>query len=291
MSTHLKRHRTPSQTSSSSSTSSTGTQNPSKTSRTLPGHPESTSSSHPILCTLPPTCNRRPTPLSNTRDLENHYATYHAHVCEHDGCGTVFPDSRLLELHQTECHDPLAAVRKERGEKIFACHLSTCTRLFSTPKGRRLHLIQAHGFPKEYFFAVTNKGVGGLLKRWGEGVSLIRGTWKPRDENDDGEETDGDAIEVDRTDDDGKPQSRVATANGYKRGELASDSNIGNDDALASLVDNMGSLSLVPASIRFGRGGKKGGFPTSTLDRGHPGNRGSLRGRGRGGTPAVRIHL
>ncbi|KAI0333898.1 hypothetical protein GY45DRAFT_1210516, partial [Cubamyces sp. BRFM 1775] len=73
-----------------------------------------------ILCTLPPTCNppNRPTHLAGTRDLEAHYAMYHAHVCEEKGCGCVFPDARLLELHQTECHDPLAAVRKERGEKI-----------------------------------------------------------------------------------------------------------------------------------------------------------------------------
>lgn len=92
---------------------------------------------HPLLCTLPPTCNHRPTPIANTKDLEAHYATYHAHVCEESGCSSVFPDPRLLELvsdslfyfdirefkeffiqHQTECHDPIAAVRKDRGEKI-----------------------------------------------------------------------------------------------------------------------------------------------------------------------------
>ncbi|KDQ61877.1 hypothetical protein JAAARDRAFT_87287, partial [Jaapia argillacea MUCL 33604] len=62
-----------------------------------------------------------------TRELEAHYATYHTWVCEEHGCGCVFPGERLLELmsrffcweclHQTECHDPLAAVRKDRGEK------------------------------------------------------------------------------------------------------------------------------------------------------------------------------
>ncbi|KAH9930277.1 uncharacterized protein B0H18DRAFT_840191, partial [Fomitopsis serialis] len=74
-----------------------------------------------LLCTLPPTCNpphNRPTPLANSTELESHYATYHAHVCEEEGCGCVFPDARLLELHQTECHDPIAAVRRDRGEKI-----------------------------------------------------------------------------------------------------------------------------------------------------------------------------
>jgi hypothetical protein len=54
----------------------------------------------PLLCTLPPTCHppNQPTPLSDTRALEAHYATHHAHVCSSPGCGCVFPDSRLLEL-------------------------------------------------------------------------------------------------------------------------------------------------------------------------------------------------
>lgn len=64
-----------------------------------PGAGEPSTSSH-ILCTLPPTCNppNRPTSLEDTRDLEAHYAMYHAHVCEDVGCGCVFPDERLLEL-------------------------------------------------------------------------------------------------------------------------------------------------------------------------------------------------
>lgn len=49
-----------------------------------------------------------------------------------------------------------------------------------TPKARRLHLIEVHDYPAEFFFAITNKGVGGLLERWGEGVNLIRGKWKDR---------------------------------------------------------------------------------------------------------------
>ena len=35
---------------------------------------------------------------------------------------------------------------------------------------------------------MTNKGVGGLLKRWGEGASLVRNVWKPRE---------GDGVEMD----------------------------------------------------------------------------------------------
>jgi len=57
---------------------------------------------------------------------------------------------------------------------------SACGRRFSTPRTGRLHLIQAHGYPKQYFYAITNKGIGGLLKKWGEGASSIRKDWKPR---------------------------------------------------------------------------------------------------------------
>lgn len=52
----------------------------------------------PLLCNLPPTCHRQPTPIANTTELERHYAKYHAHVCEQRGCGCVFPEARLLDL-------------------------------------------------------------------------------------------------------------------------------------------------------------------------------------------------
>ncbi|KAI0356851.1 hypothetical protein OH77DRAFT_1588744 [Trametes cingulata] len=301
--------------SSSPSPTSSPTLKAARTSATPPppgaGEP-STSSSH-ILCTLPPTCNppNRPTHLAGTRELEAHYAMYHAHVCEEMGCGCVFPDARLLELHQTECHDPLAAVRRERGEKIFACHLASCPRRFSTPKTRRLHLIQAHGYPKEYFFAVTNKGVGGLLKRWGEGASLLRRPWQRRedgstaepDENDDGPDMDGhQREEVNGSDDisDDEDQillekmsvDRPAAANGSSshpqqsappcsKGKVRAEEPSEEVDSLANAMD---SLSLVPASIQFGRGAKRGALH-GARGRVAPGHvrRGS---RGRGGSAA-----
>ncbi|KAI0628049.1 hypothetical protein C8Q77DRAFT_1213483 [Trametes polyzona] len=291
----FKRARSPQQRDDSSSPSPTPspTLKAARTSATPPptGTP-STSSSH-ILCTLPPTCNppNRPTKLADTRELEAHYAMYHAHVCEEKGCGCVFPDARLLDLHQTECHDPLAAVRKERGEKIFACHLASCPRRFSTPKTRRLHLIQAHGYPKEYFFAVTNKGVGGLLKRWGEGASLLRRPWQPRenagtagedDDDDDEAEEDNTAEDTQGTraagqdtsaadDDDDEEQillekipieSRTAVSHSGGRSTSATtkpshSSSKGKQKAAApsaevdTLARSMDSLSLVPSSIQW----------------------------------------
>ncbi|EKM50828.1 uncharacterized protein PHACADRAFT_178528 [Phanerochaete carnosa HHB-10118-sp] len=238
-----------------------------------------------LICTLPPTCNppmNKPCHLSSAAELERHYATYHAHVCEQRGCGAVFPEERLLELHQTECHDPIAALRKEKGEKIFACYLPSCPRLFSTPKTRRLHLIQAHGYPKEYFFAVTNKGVGGLLKKWGEGASLVRGEWMPR-ERKNGENMDEASEHEDEEhasdEESGGPvripavSTKEGQAPGFRLGdgplvEEESDSDRASQSqpsgAPAPEVDNLtqavDALSLVPPHVRFGRGTKSGGF-------------------------------
>ncbi|KAF5316232.1 hypothetical protein D9619_006251 [Psilocybe cf. subviscida] len=310
----------------------------------------------PLICNLPPTCHHRPTAIANSTDLERHYATYHAHVCGEKGCACVFPEARLLELHQTECHDPIAALNKERGKKIFQCHLPapTCGRYFMTPKARRLHLIQAHAYPKQYFFAVTNKGIGQLLKKWGEGASMVRKEWKPResqaaeetmayrddeDKMDEDDDVGGDHDSDDDDDDDDdeiasqeaeleedeempkdeedveatprmlprttgigihSPQSSISDASSLppasRRGTKArvgapSQSQNNNSGAgVDSLVNSLESLTLIPNSVRFGRGGKASGFAPNPRGRG----RGRARGgivpppptRGRGGTPA-----
>jgi hypothetical protein len=92
----------------------------------------------PFICELPPTCNKHPTTLGSGRELEAHYSTCHAHVCSVEGCNRVFPEPRFLDLvcpsssarsasqvthayqHQTECHNPIADVKKDRGERIVS---------------------------------------------------------------------------------------------------------------------------------------------------------------------------
>ena len=89
-----KRPRT--STHSSSSTSSTPSEPAPKTTRISISKEQAQPN---LLCTLPPTCHpphNRPTPIANSKDLEIHYANFHAHVCE--DCRGVFPDARLLEL-------------------------------------------------------------------------------------------------------------------------------------------------------------------------------------------------
>jgi len=292
--------RAPSPTASASGSSEDGEAGPS---RAKSQRADISTVTAPLLCTLAPTCcppHGTPTPLASTRELEAHYARAHAHVCAATGCGKVFPDARLLQLHHTECHDSLAAVRKERGEKIFACHVSSCPKLCATPKSRRLHLIEAHGYPKQYFFAVTNKGIGGLLARWGEGATMLRGDWKPR-------EAAPNAADMDL---DREPAATAATAASHSDDDSSADQSpskpprnvrflspvpprsptppadedrpgLGDGvDKLAAELGNM-SVSLVPRGVRFGRGNARGGFVSGPAPRGG----GSGRGRGGGSVP------
>ena len=95
-----KRPRTPTRSSSSDDSSNSPSHPASKSTRT---HLSPGSGGHKagLQCTLPPTCNpprNHPTLIASTKDLEAHYARYHAHVCESPACGCVFPDARLLDL-------------------------------------------------------------------------------------------------------------------------------------------------------------------------------------------------
>lgn len=176
--------------------------------------------------------------------------------------------------------------------------------MFASPKTRRLHLIEAHGYPKQFFFAVTNKGVGGLLKKWGEGASMIRGDWKARDahphgEDDEDGDEDGEAEHATPRQNPQRPPSMTqlrtpqeppsrptrSLADGPLIEEDSS-SEDGTTTAAAPDVDTLttalDTLSLVPSSVRFGRGARgnsmshrsgRGAHAPMDVDREHGGAR------------------
>ena len=161
--------------------------------------------------------------------------------------------------------------------------MTTCTRTFVSPRARRLHLIEVHKYPKEFFFAVTNKGIGGLLRKWGEGASMIRGNWKPRDLEK--KEEEGDRMILQNTDEDDKGSSEEVDMEELEKTPKPDVRPLHPDDSLSRsgetrsnvsadvdvLAEGMSSLALIPSSIRFGRGSRGGGLGT--------------RGRGRGWNP------
>ncbi|KAK4050332.1 hypothetical protein OIO90_005125 [Microbotryomycetes sp. JL221] len=140
-------------------------------------------------CEMPPTCSTSTTKQTfhSFQAYESHLKAFHEHVCKaqfsnipkHSNvtrskqnqetiCGKVFPSQRLLELHLREWHDPVATMKQERGEKIYECFEESCgQRRFRTTKTRRLHLIDKHSYPVNYFFGVVKFGVQDVLKSGG----------------------------------------------------------------------------------------------------------------------------
>ena len=122
-----------------------------------------------MRCALPP--HRETLSFTSHEDYEVHYQQAHVNRCSQ--CSKNFPTGHFLELHIEENHDPLAAARRERGEKTvsaphflwkpwkkrmadtntlfnnqYGCFIETCERKCSTPQKRRLHLIDKHMFPR-----------------------------------------------------------------------------------------------------------------------------------------------
>ena len=143
------------------------------------------------------------------------------------------------------------------------------------------------------------------MKKWGEGASLIRKEWKTREENDEGgkvkggshraskddkmavDDDDDDDDEEDEDEDDAEEEEEEPDLETTPRmlprrtiGPSHPDTQISNDrdGDLTKLTESLDSLSIVPSSIRFGRGGKSGGF----ISRGQGRARGGKHGRGRG---------
>ena len=137
------------------------------------------------------------------------------------------------------------------------------------------------------------------MKKWGEGASLIRKEWKTRGENDaEGGAVDtknhragrDDEMAVDDDDDDDEEDEEEeeeeeepdleATPRMLPRRTIgAPDTHDGTNNDLTNLTESLNSLSIVPTSIRFGRGGKSGGFIPRGRGRGRSRPRANGRGR------------
>ncbi|EGX43222.1 hypothetical protein AOL_s00215g678 [Orbilia oligospora ATCC 24927] len=123
---------------------------PSSSSNMTPSIPPPTT----ITCTLP-TCPQRT--HQTTESFENHYTKFHINRC-HD-CLKNFPTSRILECHIRENHDMFAVVKRERGEKIYACFVEDCDKVCISFGKRRAHLIDKHYYHKNFNFSIVDSGI------------------------------------------------------------------------------------------------------------------------------------
>ncbi|CUS10814.1 unnamed protein product [Tuber aestivum] len=217
-----------------------------------------------ISCFLPPHCSGEP--FVSHEQFETHYIQAHTNRCHE--CGRNFPSLRFLDLHIAENHDPLTELKRERGDKTYACFVEGCDRLCSTPLKRRMHLIDKHHFPKEYNWNIVKWGIDkctSLLTRkrsppqtfiTGE-TPTTGGRDKPRSANSIHK---GELERPLRANDNlvvatgataGGTQQRVQNGEGSKSVLKAENKEVDMDD----ITFTMSSLKLVPTSIRFGRRG------------------------------------
>lgn len=204
-----------------------------------------------MKCSLPPHAETLSFPTFS--DFEVHYAKIHSNRCS--ACNRNFPTEHFLSLHISENHDPLEDARRARDEKTYRCFVEGCEKICSTPQKRRMHLVDKHMFPKNYDFLIVNTGIdkrSSMLRtrqrRTSSAASraIQRGKEKEKGLNGShrsSESTVEEPIEV------------AETANG----DTSHPETKSKEPDIDELTSTMSALKFVPPSIRFGRGGRRGG--------------------------------
>ena len=144
-----------------------------------------------------------------------------------------------------------------------------------TPQKRRMHLIDKHMYPKNFFFAVTLHGIDGrqsmlLDERRKPGnrpptTATRTGSSKPKPTSkskplpETKEEQTEEQMEVDQPESETTPTSAKTDA---EMTDNQDDESVKEtvDVDMGDLVGKMSALQFVPSSVRFGRGGRKTGF-------------------------------
>lgn len=188
-----------------------------------------------ICCTLPP---HEPLAFDTYDDYELHYHKSHVNRCL--VCKRNFPTNHYLSLHIIENHDPLSAIRRERGDKTFSCFVEGCEKVCSTPQKRRMHLVDKHMFPKEYDFFVVNHGIDTQF-------SMLRSDHNTKKNNS-------------RPPQVAKKTNPPENDNMGDKAEIIHDEPLATDAAMNDVVTSMASLKFVPKSVTFGRNRQHAGF-------------------------------
>lgn len=145
----------------------------------------------------------------------------------------------------------------------YSCFVEGCERKCRTPQKRRMHLIDKHMYPKNFFFAITKEGIDGrrsLLVESGHhrrksssGFTATKDQRRRASLIEAGSSTSSTPHKQNvARDTDAGPSSSDKSAD-TKPQEEESD-----DGDMAELTGAMSSLQFVPSSIRFGRGGRPG---------------------------------
>ncbi|KAJ2358643.1 hypothetical protein IWW50_006600 [Coemansia erecta] len=93
----------------------------------------------------------------STLAYERHYDQAHRNACS--VCMAVLPSAHWLDLHIQEFHDAFFDARVARGDRAFQCFLPACTRKFSRPHKRRLHMVDKHHYARSFNWDLVRSGL------------------------------------------------------------------------------------------------------------------------------------
>jgi hypothetical protein len=225
-----------------------------------PDHDEST-----MRCAL----NHKPLTFNTYEEYEVHYQQCHTNRCQQ--CHRNFPSAHFLELHIAESHDPITAAKRDAGEKTYACFVEGCEKVCGEWKKRRAHLVDKHGFPKNYDFLVIEHGIDGrrsLLRAGvdeqghrkssrerGRSLSSVTETTPSTDATSvSGSYSEGPAEEG-RSAAISSSATRASDSHGKKEATESTETNPSEDtkSTVNELTSAMSSLNMVPRSVTFGR--------------------------------------
>ncbi|KAK3169335.1 hypothetical protein OEA41_008718 [Lepraria neglecta] len=184
-----------------------------------------------MKCSLPP--HAETLAFSTFEEFEIHYAKVHAY---------------------RENHDPLEDARRAKEEKTYRCFVEDCDKVCSTPQKRRMHLTDKHMFPKNYDFLIVNTGIdkrSSMLRSRHRRPSSAASRAFHREKRSNGVEENTSIANDSPPADMSKIEPLVAAKTPSPDADV---------DELAS---TMSALKFVPPSVRFGRGGRRGGFSRS----------------------------
>lgn len=215
-----------------------------------------------IKCTLPP---HHPMTFGTSEEYESHYHQNHTNRCSN--CGRNFPSAHFLDLHIAENHDPITAAKRDAGEKTYACFVEDCDKVCSEWKKRRSHLVDKHGFPKNYNFLVVDTGIDhrNSMLRAGVDVQGHRRSSRER-----GGRSSSVTESTQNTESTSFDKSKNVAPSAVKKGASTSETAESSGHAVAQnkadvsdLTSSFSSLTMVPRSVTFGRRTNRSGFAKS----------------------------
>ncbi|KAM3435258.1 hypothetical protein MY4824_004983 [Beauveria thailandica] len=197
-----------------------------------------------ILCSLPPHADMA---FDSYTAYEAHYSSFHTNRCLQ--CRKNFPSQHLLGVHIEEMHDPIVRVQRDQGVHTFSCFVEGCDRKCMTPQKRRMHMIDKHMYPKNFFFAVTRDGIDGRRSLLVDGAPRRRRSSATSQSKC----ARGRAATLEGQTPDAGAQASRSPADKERASQAPT-----LDDDVDNITSSMASLRFVPAAVKFGNRNRSG---------------------------------